>query len=192
MVIKKKYFEREEKRKLKDVRSIIVHWPGGTRAPKLDALWTWINRESTNSYHFLVSKDKIIQTRDLELRAIHCGHRTYTNKAINYFGDNVCSPSDSPNNYTIGVCLLHDRRDGSYETDTLESAIDLLALLCIEYKLEPTTDILRHSDLTNEKETPCPKGFFEDDDDPDDWYNTFKGWVRDKMSYYYMEMGIEG
>jgi N-acetylmuramoyl-L-alanine amidase CwlA len=192
MVIKRKYFERDSKRVLKEIRALVVHWPAGKRAPELQALWKWMNTESINSYHFLVSQKDIIQTTPLELRAVHCGHATYTKKAIDYFGENVCGPNDSPNNYTIGICMLHDKADGTYETVTLESAIDLMALLCIDNNLEPTTDIFRHSDLTNEKEIPCPRYFFEDDDDPDDLWRTFLGWIRDRMTYYYREMGIEG
>ena len=131
MIIHKKYFERESKRKLKSVKAIVVHWPGGVVAPEITSLWKWMNRESSNSYHFFVSQKTVQQLTPLELRAVHCGHATYTNKAKQYFCEKVCSNTDSPNNYTIGVCMLHDKRDGTYETPTLETAIDLLALLCI-------------------------------------------------------------
>jgi hypothetical protein len=80
--------------------------------------------------------------------------------------------------------MLHDALDGSYATTTMDSAIDLLSLLCIDYNLDPMKDILRHSDLTTEKAVPCPKGFFEEDDDPDDLWNTFKEWIRDRKKYY--------
>ena len=192
MVVKRKFFEREEKRALKEVKAVVVHWPGGSVVPEITALWKWMNSASNNSYHFLISQKNIIQTRDLKLRAIHCGHSTYTNKAKAFFGERTCSNLDSPNNYTIGVCLLHDKIDGSYSTATIDSAIDVLAILCLDNNLDPMTDLLRHSDLTNEKEIPCPKYFFEDDDDPDDLWCTFKEWVRDRVAYYEIEIGCEG
>ena len=47
--------------------------------------------------------------------------------------------------------------------DTMDTAIELIVDLCIKYKLNPIKDILRHSDLTDEKSTPCPAAFFKDE-----------------------------
>lgn len=176
-MIENRFLERDEKRELKAIKALIVHWPAGG-VVDIDNLWTWMNDKSKNSYHFFVSKQRVLQIRDKSLRAIHCGHSTYTEKAIDFFGERVCSSLDSPNNYTLGICLLHDRENGSYTADTMETAVDLLSSLCFEYGLDPLTDILRHSDLTDEKRTPCPKGFFEEGDDPDDLFNEFKNWVN--------------
>ena len=183
-MIEQRFLDREEKRKLKSVLAIVVHWPGGD-VPTLNGLWEWMNEKSKNSYHYLVSKSTVLHTRDKDFRAIHCGHATYTDKARAYFGPTVCSLWDSPNNYTLGVCMLHDKPNGSYAADTMESAIELLAALCSEYQLDPLKNLLRHSDITDEKAIPCPKAFFEDDDNPDDLWESFKGWVLTEMKDLY-------
>ena len=179
-MIEKKYLEREETRAIKKVQAIIVHWPGGD-VVGIDALWKWMNEKSKNSYHFFVSKERTMHLRDLSLRAIHCGHSKYTEKAKDYFGERTCSNLDSPNNYTIGVCMLHDRENGSYEASTMETAVELLSALCYEYNLDPQAALLRHSDLTDEKRIPCPRGFFEEGEDPDDLWTEFKEWVREDL-----------
>lgn len=163
MTKKIKLFNREEHRKLKNIMAIIVHWDGG-EVSDIDGLWKWMDEKSKNSYHYLVSKDRVIQVRDTDLRAIHCGHKSYTRKAVNFFGANICSPVNSPNNYTLGVCMLHDSYGGVYYTSTLDTAIQLIADLCIEFNIDPARQLLRHSDITDEKSTPCPKGFYTEDD----------------------------
>ena len=199
MKVQKKYFEREENRRLKAVKAIVIHWPGakqtitGFMMQNIDSLWKWMNKSSKNSYHYLLSKDRIIQARDTRYRALHCGHRTYRKKAKDFFGHDVCSPNDSPNNYTIGVCILHDNPEGGYSTDTMDTAVEFLAELCIENGLNPDTDLWRHSDITNEKKIPCPRAFFEDDDGEgaDDLWNAFKVWIAVAITMKYEEMEIE-
>lgn len=191
MDYQKKLFSWTGGRKLKSVKAIIMHWDASRGLPNIDSLWRWMdnrgramkaNGETAPYYHFLVSHDKIYETCESPNRAIHCGHKTYRKKAKEFFGDRVCSKLDSPNNYTIGVCALHDVEDtGGYDTDTLDSLINLVASLCNKYNLDPESDILRHSDLTNEKDTPCPRAFFEDDNDPDDLWRSFKAWVAQAM-----------
>jgi len=196
MIIEMKFFERKENRDLRQKKAIVIHWPGaktvteGYSILKIDPLWNWMNESSLNSYHYLVSKKRIIQTRDLKLRAIHAGHRTYRKKAKDYFGYDVCCDTNSPNNYTIAICALHDTHLGGYETETTDSLVDLVSDLCIEYNLNPETDLWRHSDITNEKSIPCPRGFFDDDDDPDDLWNAFKCWVGNAITLKYEKMKI--
>ncbi len=163
MTKKIKLFNRAEHRKLKDIMAIVVHWDGGS-VSDIDSLWKWMDEKSKNSYHYLVSKDRIIQTRDTTLRAIHCGHKTYTKKAVNFFGSYICSDKSSPNNHTLGVCMLHDSLGGVYYTNTMDSGIRLIADLCIEFDIDPTIQLLRHSDITDEKAEPCPKGFYTEDE----------------------------
>lgn len=187
MKLQKRIFNWGDGRKLKDVKAIVLHWDASKGIAELDTLWKWMNRrgeamradgETAPYYHYLVSHQNILQTTEHTHRAIHCGHRTYRKKAKEFFGDRVCSSKDSPNNHTLGVCMLHDVADtGGYHSDTLETAIELLASLCVEYSLDPLTQLIRHSDITNEKDIPCPRAFFEDDDDPDDYWNEFKHWV---------------
>ena len=200
MNYQKKLFEWTEGRKLKSVKAIIMHWDASRGIPDLEFLWKWMDKrghamkadgDTAPCYHFLVSHSRVIETIEAPNRAIHCGHRTYRKKAKEFFGERVCSKLDSPNNYTIGVCGLHDvEGTGGYDADTMETLIELAAKLCQKYNLNPETDLLRHSDLTNEKETPCPKAFFEDDNDPDDLWRSFKGWVAHEMKGEYGNIGM--
>ncbi len=191
MKIEKKLFKREEKRSLKETKAIIFHWPAGNRVPNVDKLWDWMDKKSFNSYHFFVSKARVIQTRETYLRAIHCGHSTYRKRAKEYFGERVCSNKDSPNNYTLAICMIHDNDVGGYSSETMNTAVRLTAKLCIEHGIDSHKDLLRHSDITNEKAIHCPRGFYEDDEDPDDLWNSFKDWVSEEISLEYEKLGIE-
>ncbi len=197
MKLEKKCFERTENRKLKSVKAIVVHWPGGKKIGTgyqvldIDRLWDWMNSESNNSYHYLVAKDRVINTRPLDLRAIHCGHATYREQAKEFFGERICSNLDSPNNHTIGVCALNDNSNGSYTQKTMDSLIELCAILCVKFGLKAEVDLLRHSDITNEKKVKCPLGFYEDDDNPDDLWDTFKEWVSGEVDDIYKRMNLE-
>ncbi len=191
MKVRKQYFEWGDGRKLKDIQAIVIYWDVSRGIPTADGLWDWMNfrglqhrknGDTAPYYHGLISRNTVIETMSTEYRAIHCGHRTYRKKAKEFFGEKVCSPYDSPNNHTLGYCMLHDFADtGGYHADTMETAIEYIAWKCKEFDLDPNTDLLRHSDITNEKSVPCPKAFFEDDDDPDDLWDSFKHWVAREL-----------
>ncbi len=160
MKIETKYFDRMETRKLKQKKGIVVHWPAG-QVCNIYSLWNWMNDVSKNSYHGFISRDLVIRTRDPELRAIHAGHKTYTDFAKSFFGNSVCSDYDSPNNYTHAWCMLQDRPDGSYFNETIDTAVEFFAGECFKYNYDPLTQVICHSHITDEKSVFCPK-FFED------------------------------
>ncbi len=180
MKVETEYFDRVEQRKLRRKKTIVIHWPAGSIST-ISGLWKWMNAMSTNSYHAFISRNQVLKTRDQDLRAIHCGHKTYTDFAKSYFGNHVCSDYDSPNNYTIGICILHDKPDGSYFQDTIDTAVEYLAGICFQYGLNPLEDIIRHSDITDEKSTFCPK-YFKDDA----VFLTFKKKIDVYMNEYFI------
>lgn len=175
MNIEKRFFTRDLTEQLTKPLGIVLHSDGG-RLSNIDDVWNRINK-SENSYHYVISKDRIIQTRSTNLKTSHCTHNKYRKKARDFFGGDICSKNDTPDNYTLSVLILHDNYDDGFETETMDSLIEFLAGLCNDFNFDPQEKLLRHSDLTNEKEKQCPSYFFEDDEDPDDLWRSFKHWV---------------
>lgn len=164
MDIIKKHITPKEDRILKEVKAIVLHWPAGQGVPSIQNVWDYMENISKNSYHYLVSGQDVWELVQPPYRAIHCGHTSYTDKAREIFGERATSNIDSPNNYSIGVCMIQDKPNGDYNTSTILSAVDLCVDLCIKYKLNPLKHIIRHTDVVGIDYKQCPLAFVNDED----------------------------
>lgn len=61
----------------------------------------------------------------------------------------------------MSVECCHPDEDGKFNDETYESLITLLADLCKNYSLDPTTDIIRHYDVSGKM---CPIYYVEHED----------------------------
>jgi N-acetylmuramoyl-L-alanine amidase len=77
----------------------------------------------------------------------------------------------NPNSVTIGVEHCHTDWQGEMREETYNSSIELVAELCLKYKLDPRTDVLLHKEVVGWKN--CNKWFV---DHPKDW-EEYKGLV---------------
>jgi hypothetical protein len=157
-------------RKLAEVKAVVVHWDGGVpKDGNVEGLINWMLNERPDGafYHRFVSGSEVSYGRSTAERCIHCGNNTYTIEATQFFGPYYCPPWDhnqtphesSPNNCTIGVCLLHDHLGGGYSGETLRTGAALCAELLMHYDLGIEA-LWTHTDIVGEKTKLCPKAFY--------------------------------
>ena len=159
-------------KKLSGVKGLVVHWVAnpGTTAKQNRNYFEGLKSQSLNnaaarcaSAHFIVGiSGEVIQCIPSEEMAYHVGAKRYTPKAITVFGH-------IPNSCTVGIELCHPKDDGSFTVDTLNSAAELCALLCIQAGLDPLKDIWTHHGVT---EKICPKWFVEHPEDLAEFKNS--------------------
>jgi len=154
-------------------KGIVIHWvanPKSTAMQNRNYFESLKEQEPNNnaryaSAHFVVGiRGEAVQCLPTEEMAYHVGAVVYKPDATIKFGD-------YPNNCTIGIELCHPEADGRFTIETLNSATELCALLCVETGLNPLTDIWRHYDVTGKN---CPKWFVEH---PDEFEEFKKGVV---------------
>ena len=76
---------------------------------------------------------------------------------------------DYPNGCTIGIEVCHTDWAGRMTPETVDGLRNLLAFLCINYQLDPFTDIYTHYQVAGKatKRGPCPKWYVEHPTDLD-------------------------
>jgi N-acetylmuramoyl-L-alanine amidase len=150
-------------------KGIVIHWVAN---PKTSAMqnrnyFESLKKQDLNypdarfaSAHFIVGiGGDIVQCLPAEEMAYHAGAKIYKPDAVSKFGN-------YPNNCTIGIELCHPEWDGRFTVDTLNSAAELCALLCVQADLNPMSDIWRHYDVTGKD---CPKWFVDRPDEFDEF-----------------------
>ena len=155
--------------KLKEHLAVVIHWDGG--APKhgdIDGLIHWMRyvRKGGAFYHFFVSGTRIVPGAPETDKAIHCGNTTYTDNAQRYFRE-YCPAWDhrefphptSPNNCTLGICMLHDYDDGRYSDDTLRTGARLAAGRLGAYRLG-MEGLWDHTMIVGVETKLCPRAFY--------------------------------
>ena len=116
---------------------LVVHHIGGTNRdvdPEEIHSWHLANGWSGCGYHFLIQKDGTVW---------ECRPRQYTGAHAEGF-----------NSESIGINVAGDFVNFEPEKAQIDSLVELLAILCSAYDLEPTGDtIIGHRDLMS---TACP------------------------------------
>lgn len=153
--------------KLSAVRAIVLHWvanAGSTALQNRNYFESLKNQSNDNSRyasaHFIVGLDgEAIQCIPCEEMAYHVGAKSYTPEALSRLGK-------YPNDCTIGIELCHPSDDGRFSEETLQTAAELCALLCIQFNLDPLQDIWTHHGITGKN---CPKWFVDHPEKFDDF-----------------------
>lgn len=159
---------------MREIKAVVVHWDAGRpKNGNIEGLMDWMrnNRDPGIFYHRFVSGIRSVIGATADKVVYHCGHIKYTKFATEFFGE-MWAPSyihtkdkphlRSPNQVTIGICILHDKVDGSYNDLTLKTA----AKECARYLRNSGLDtdaLLRHSDIVGTGLKKCPKAFVEDE-----------------------------
>jgi N-acetylmuramoyl-L-alanine amidase len=148
-------------KKLEGAKALVVHWVAnaGSTAKQNRDYFESLKGQSLNeasarfaSAHFIVGiSGEAVQCIPGEEMAYHAGAKIYKPEALDRLGH-------YPNNCTIGIELCHPTGSGSFAVETLNSATELCALLCVQAGLNPLNDIWRHYDITGKD---CPKWFVE-------------------------------
>ena len=175
--------------KLDSVKAIVVHYPGVAGQSAVDVINYW-NAETApvGSAHYVIDINGVIfNSIPEDEKAYHVGSigidkdsgKIYTDYARDVFGEYASNPQTmSPNRCSIGLELCNISNDGQHSPETLTAAIDFIASLCVKYKLDPETYVMRHSDICGESVKVCPKWFVNN---VSDWIN-FRQAIRAKMN----------
>ena len=155
-------------RRLAECRGIILHYVGKPNQ-RAQSVWNFFEKDIPrskrhSSAHYIIDLNGDIYRAvpDNEV-AFHCGSSTldpatgsvYTDWARRKFGRFVSDPTkNSPNNCTIGIELCIDPNK-NFPTETLNSAVWLVAKLVRENKLT-TEDIGHHKLVVGWKDCPLP------------------------------------
>jgi N-acetyl-anhydromuramyl-L-alanine amidase AmpD len=144
-------------KKLNGVRKLIVHYtanPGATAANHFgyfDKSAPAAKRFA--SAHIFVDKTEAICIIPLDEVAYAAGDVQQRDKNGNpYRGVPALLPSANYLSISVELCI---EKDGTFHADTIARAVDVFAELCATYKLDPSTDIVRHYDVTH-KNCPAP------------------------------------
>jgi len=169
------------------VKAIVVHYPANPNQSAKGVIKYW--NDETNpvgSAHYVIDLDGIIyQSMPEEEKAYHVGSsqidpdsgKIYTNYAREVFGEFASNPDTmSPNRCSIGIEMCNIDNEGKHNQETLDAAIELIASLCIKYKLDPAKQVMRHWDVVGWKK--CPLWFVNN---TNDWIS-FRTAIQDKMN----------
>lgn len=157
--------------KLIEHKAIVLHWDAGEpKRGAIDRLINWMKNDRLDGafYHRFVSGSEIVYGRSTNERCIHCGNNSYTMEATAFFGAYYCPPWDheriphesSPNNCTLGICMLHDHPGGGYSGLTLDTAAKLVSRLLVDYDL-CLDAVWTHTGIVGEKTKLCPRAFYK-------------------------------
>ena len=164
---------------MNEIKAVVVHWDGGI-VKSIRALKLWMESATDHWYHRFIKGSEIDYGRSTAKKATHCGAPVYTPEAVKYFGKyctdwehKVKKHNNSPNNCTIGICILHNYDDGGYSDRTMEAAGKICGELLSYYKLG-IEGLWTHSMICGEDYKHCPKEFVEK---PEQW-EKFKNIVK--------------
>ena len=122
---------------LKKVTNIVIHWVGNAGSTA---------KANRNYFENLRSNEKNYAI-GLSGEIIRCIPET----EVAYHANNA-------NSYSIGIENCHPDWSGKFNEMTYESLIELCAMLCEKYGLDPMKALIRHYDVTKKL---CPKYYVE-------------------------------
>ena len=70
----------------------------------------------------------------------------------------VAYASNERNADTVSIEVCHPDETGEFSPVTYDRAVELTAWLCVRFKLDPETDVIRHYDVTGKE---CPRYYVE-------------------------------
>lgn len=156
------------KTKRSKTTKVAIHWVGNAGSSAM------ANRNYFNNSGLSVSSHYII---GLDGEVIKCVPE-----------DEIAYATNTANSYAISIENCHPDWTGKFNSKTYASLVELCADLCKRYNLNPTTDLIRHYDVTKKC---CPKYFVDHSDEWNKFKNdvkeklTVRGWVKDEKGEYY-------
>lgn len=129
---------------LREISAVVVHYVGnpGSSAKNNRSYFQnlALTHETYASAHFLVG---------LEGEILQCVPLT-----------ELAYCSNTANDYSISIEVCHADETGEFGAQTMESLQALVAWLCETFSLDPSTDVIRHYDVTGKI---CPKFYVENE-----------------------------
>ena len=137
---------------LEKIDGVVIHYVGnpGTTARANRNYFESLSSGLENTYassHFIVG---------LEGEVVQCIPLT-----------EVAYASNTRNGDTVSVEVCHPDETGEFAPVTYDRTVELTAWLCVQFKLDPESDVIRHYDVTGKE---CPRYYVEH---PEAW-DTFR------------------
>jgi N-acetylmuramoyl-L-alanine amidase len=164
-------------------KKVVLHSPGVAQSDS-DILFKNMNSQDVSvSVHAFVEADMVVQTLPWNYRAWHVGsgkNGSYNELAI---GVEVCEPKG--HTYPSGGTMVgYDvKANTDYFNKVYKNAVELTAMLCKEYNLNPLKDIVCHSEVYS-------LGYGSNHADVMHWFpkhgksmDTFREDVKSEMEY---------
>ena len=128
---------------LEEINGVVIHYVGnpGTTAHANRNYFESLSSGQEGTYassHFIVG---------LEGEVIQCVPLT-----------EVAYASNTRNGDTVSIEVCHPDETGEFSPVTYDRAVELTAWLCVQFKLDPETDVIRHYDVTGKE---CPRYYVE-------------------------------
>ena len=128
---------------LEEINGVVIHYVGnpGTTAHANRNYFESLSSGQEGTYassHFIVG---------LEGEVIQCVPLT-----------EVAYASNTRNGDTVSIEVCHPDETGEFAPVTYDRAVELTAWLCVQFKLDPETDVIRHYDVTGKE---CPRYYVE-------------------------------
>ena len=128
---------------LEQIDGVVIHYVGnpGTTAHANRNYFESLSSGQEGTYassHFIVG---------LEGEVIQCIPLT-----------EVAYASNERNADTVSIEVCHPDETGEFSPVTYDRAVELTAWLCVQFKLDPETDVIRHYDVTGKE---CPRYYVE-------------------------------
>ena len=128
---------------LEQIDGVVIHYVGnpGTTAHANRNYFESLSSGQEGTYassHFIVG---------LEGEVIQCVPLT-----------EVAYASNTRNGDTVYIEVCHPDETGAFSPVTYDRVVELTAWLCVRFKLDPETDVIRHYDVTGKE---CPRYYVE-------------------------------
>ena len=128
---------------LEEINGVVIHYVGnpGTTAQANRNYFESLSSGKDGTYassHFVVG---------LEGEVIQCIPLT-----------EVAYASNERNGDTVSIEVCHPDETGEFSPVTYDRAVELTAWLCVQFKLDPSQDVIRHYDVTGKE---CPRYYVE-------------------------------
>ena len=128
---------------LEQIDGVVIHYVGnpGTTAHANRNYFESLSSGQEGTYassHFIVG---------LEGEVIQCVPLT-----------EVAYASNTRNGDTVSIEVCHPDETGAFSPVTYDRVVELTAWLCVRFKLDPETDVIRHYDVTGKE---CPRYYVE-------------------------------
>ena len=128
---------------LEEINGVVIHYVGnpGTTAHANRNYFQSLSSGKEGTYassHFVVG---------LEGEVIQCIPLT-----------EIAYASNGRNGDTVSIEVCHPDETGEFSPVTYDRTVELTAWLCVQFKLDPETDVIRHYDVTGKE---CPRYYVE-------------------------------
>jgi len=158
--------------KLNKVKGIVLHWVANPNSTATANRNFFENRKASRTYgsaHEIIDLNgDIIVCLPKDEMGYHVGSKTYTKDALEKL-------SSYPNDCTYGIECTHMDWDGKMTDETYQSLLNRCTELCIEFNLNPLTDLWLHKEVVGWKD--CHRWFVNH---PSEW-GRFKKKVDKQM-----------